>query len=195
MFVVGKQKEIVKFLWNWLQLWMMQWQMSSSSSLVELLDSPWTISRSDVKEIIMRGQFYKVSLSNWPLTDNKVTTILSIRIMKSFWRDRLVTPSLSWVYTSGFRMRLLHCVAIVYNLPWFCSIKISCKKLQCNVENSCRNRMCKCTLSKQIFWSATVLYENSYNFGWWCNSKGVLSKGHRAYVVNSKSICELLTLY
>jgi len=50
---------------------------------------------------------------------------------------------LSWVYTSSFRMRLPHCVAIFYNLPWFCSIKVSYKKLQCNVENACGNRMCK----------------------------------------------------
>ncbi len=29
----------------------------------------------------------------------------------------------------------------------------------------------------------------------WRHSRGVLSRGHRAYVVNSKSNCELLTLY
>jgi len=48
---------------------------------------------------------------------------------------------------------------------------------------------------KQFFSFSTVLYENSYNFGEWHHSRGVLSRGHRAYVVNSKFVCELLTLY
>ncbi len=48
---------------------------------------------------------------------------------------------------------------------------------------------------KQTFWSPAVLYDNSYNLGWWRHSRGVLSRRHRAYVLNSKSICELLTLY
>ncbi len=30
---------------------------------------------------------------------------------------------------------------------------------------------------------------------WWRHSRGGLSRGHRAYVVNSKSFCELLSLY
>ncbi len=45
------------------------------------------------------------------------------------------------VYTSGFRMRFLHCVAISYYLPRFCSIKVSNKRLQCNEENECRNQV------------------------------------------------------
>ncbi len=49
--------------------------------------------------------------------------------------------------------------------------------------------------SKQTFSFSNVLYKNSYNFGWWRHSRGVLSRGHRAYVVNSKSFCELLSLY
>jgi hypothetical protein len=40
-------------------------------------------------------------------------------------------------------MCLPRCVAIFYNLSWFCSIKVSNKKLQCNAENACGNRMCK----------------------------------------------------
>jgi len=50
---------------------------------------------------------------------------------------------LSLVYTSGFRMRLPHCVAIFYKLPWFCSTKVSYEKSQLNAENACGNRMCK----------------------------------------------------
>jgi len=60
------------------------------------------------------------------------------------------TQRQSLVYTSGFRMCLLHCIAIFYNLTWFCSIKVSKIKLQCNVEKTCRNRVCKCTLSKEM---------------------------------------------
>jgi len=52
---------------------------------------------------------------------------------------------LTWlVYTSDFRMRLPHYVAIFYNLPWFCSIKVSNKKSQPNAVNACGNRMYKC---------------------------------------------------
>ncbi len=40
-------------------------------------------------------------------------------------------------------MRLPHCSGIFYNLPWFCLIKVSNKKLQHNAENACKNRMCK----------------------------------------------------
>jgi hypothetical protein len=53
----------------------------------------------------------------------------------------------SWVYTSGFPMHLPHCVAVFYNLPWFCSIEVNYKKLQFNAENACGNRMCKKALS------------------------------------------------
>jgi len=40
-------------------------------------------------------------------------------------------------------MHLPHCVAIFYNLPWFCSIKVSNKKLQHNSEKAWGNWMCK----------------------------------------------------
>jgi len=53
------------------------------------------------------------------------------------------TYQLRRIYTSSFRMRFPHCVAIFYNLPWFCSIKVSYKKSQRNVVNACGNRMCK----------------------------------------------------
>ncbi len=49
------------------------------------------------------------------------------------------TYALSWVYTSDFRMRWPHYVAIFYNIPWFCSIKVSYKKLQRNAETGCVN--------------------------------------------------------
>ncbi len=45
-------------------------------------------------------------------------------------------------------MRLPHCVAIFYNLPWFCSIN---KKLQRNAENACGNRMCKRVFCYTLF--------------------------------------------
>ncbi len=67
---------------------------------------------------------------------------------------------LSWVYTSGFCLRLPHCFAILYNLPWFCSIKVSNKKLQHNAENACGNRMCKHAL-KLIFFNV------SKSLVWW----------------------------
>jgi len=47
-------------------------------------------------------------------------------------------------YTSGFRLRLSYFIAIFYYLPWFCSIKVCHKKLQCNAENAWGNWMCKC---------------------------------------------------
>ncbi len=59
------------------------------------------------------------------------------------------TYTLSWVYTSDFRMRLPHYVVIFYNIPWFCSIKVSNKKLRHNAENACGNRMCKRAFDNQ----------------------------------------------
>jgi hypothetical protein len=44
----------------------------------------------------------------------------------------------SKAYTSGFHMRLPHCVAIFYNLPWFYLIKVSSKKSQRNSEKRMR---------------------------------------------------------
>jgi len=57
---------------------------------------------------------------------------------------------LSWIYTSSLRMRLPHCFPIFYNLAWFCSIKVSNKKLQCNAENACGNQMCKRAFNQGI---------------------------------------------
>jgi len=34
-----------------------------------------------------------------------------------------------------------------YSLPWFCSIKVSNKKSQCDVENACGKWMCKRALT------------------------------------------------
>jgi len=48
-------------------------------------------------------------------------------------------------------MLLLHCIAIFYNLPWFCSIKVSNKKWQLNAENACGNWMCKRAFKEQRF--------------------------------------------
>jgi hypothetical protein len=63
--------------------------------------------------------------------------------------------TLSLVYTSGFRMRLPHCVAIFYKLPWFCSTKVSYEKSQRNAENACGNRMCKWGFNMWLFKKAT----------------------------------------
>jgi hypothetical protein len=54
------------------------------------------------------------------------------------------------------RIRLPHCVAIFYNLPWFSLIKVSNKKSQRNAENACGNRMCKRVL--------TLLYANKVSY-------------------------------
>jgi len=55
----------------------------------------------------------------------------------------MTTTLLRRVYTSGFRMRFPHCIAIFYYLPWLSKIKVSYKKLQRNAVNACGNRMCK----------------------------------------------------
>jgi len=47
------------------------------------------------------------------------------------------------VYTSGFCMCLLHCVAIFYYLPWLMKTKVKYRKSQRNAENAWGNRMCK----------------------------------------------------
>jgi len=52
-------------------------------------------------------------------------------------------------------MHLPHCVTIFYNVPWFCSIKVSNKKLQCNAENACGNRMCERTFTGQYKFFST----------------------------------------
>jgi len=57
---------------------------------------------------------------------------------------------LNWVYTSGFRMCLPNCIVIFHNLPWFCSIRVSNKKLQRNAVNPCENRMCKRALNVNL---------------------------------------------
>jgi len=51
------------------------------------------------------------------------------------------------------------------DLPWFCSIKVRNKKLQCNAENACGNRMCKYALSnvqcRQFFCPRNVKTTNN----------------------------------
>jgi hypothetical protein len=44
------------------------------------------------------------------------------------------------------RFNVIASIDIIYNLPWFCSIKVSYKKSQRNAENACGNRMCKLSL-------------------------------------------------
>jgi hypothetical protein len=73
--------------------------------------------------------------------DNRLKNFfLSKRKMKQILKA-VIFETLSWVYTYGFRMCLVHCVAIFCNLPWYYSSKVSNKKLQRNAENACRNRM------------------------------------------------------
>jgi len=57
-------------------------------------------------------------------------------------------------------MRLPNCVAIYYNLPWFCSIKVSNKKLQRNAENACENQICKRALTLSDAIGKPVLNRN-----------------------------------
>jgi len=85
-----------------------------------------------------------VLLKHW----NK--TFLIILQMKDFpmnqsWNSN-AKQALRRVYTSSFRMRFPHCVAIFYNLPWLSKTKISNNKLQRNAVNTCGNRMCKLSL-------------------------------------------------
>jgi len=64
-------------------------------------------------------------------------------------------------------MRLLLCVVIFYYLPWFCSIKVSNKKLQHHAEKACGNRMCKRAFKKDALnfkEKNTELYINKANF-------------------------------
>jgi len=76
-----------------------------------------------------------------------VLNIVDMQIHFNLYLSHRLVIFSSWVYTSGFRMRLPHCIAIFYNLPWFCSIKVSIKKLQSNAENACGNRVCKCAFN------------------------------------------------
>jgi len=60
------------------------------------------------------------------------------------------------IYTSSFCMCFPYCVAIFYYLPWLCKTKVSYKKLQLNVVNAFRNRMCKLSLSLKYFFVKCV---------------------------------------
>jgi len=72
-----------------------------------------------------------------------------------------IRVALSWVYTSGFWMRLLHCFAIFNNLPWFCSIKVSyknCNAMQkMHAETGCVNAPLNCIMKYLDFWNQKML--------------------------------------
>jgi len=55
--------------------------------------------------------------------------------------------ALRLVYTSGFRMRFPHCVAIFHKLPCLSETKVFYKKLQRSAVNACGNWMCKLSFS------------------------------------------------
>jgi len=83
------------------------------------------------------------------------------------------------VYTSGFHMRFLHCVAIFDNLPWLSKTKVSYKKLQRNAVNKFGNRMCKLSFSKLllIFISLNLLFSYIiFKFDWRFLSKNIFMK-------------------
>ncbi len=89
----------------------------------------------------------------------------------------------------------------VINIVVWGNIRSFIKKAE-NLLTGCLNtpsvnvtREIGCLKRKHFFLFATVLYENSYKFGWWCHSRGVSSKRQRVYVVNSKSISEFRTLH
>ncbi len=69
------------------------------------------------------------------------------------------------IYTSGFRMNFLHCVAIFYYLPWLSKTKVIYKKSQYNSVNACGNWMRKLSftsiLGSSIAWA---LYVDIVNF-------------------------------
>ncbi len=62
-----------------------------------------------------------------------------------------LSSTLRRIYTSGFHIRFLHWVAIFIYLPWLSKTKVSNIKLQYNVVNACRNRMCKLVFSSVRF--------------------------------------------
>jgi len=77
----------------------------------------------------------------------ELSLYVALKTQKHYWvnekDEETLNLALSWVYTSSFRMHLLHCVAIFYKIPWFCSTMVIYEKLQCNAEKACGNRMCK----------------------------------------------------
>jgi len=66
-------------------------------------------------------------------------------------------------------MRLPHCIAIFYKLPWFCSTKVNYEKSQRNAENACGNRMCKqglrhkVSIEERIFSRKSCLNSSNFN--------------------------------
>jgi len=61
---------------------------------------------------------------------------------------KLFQPLKQYVFKAEFTHTVSACVYRIalrffYSIPWFCSIKVSNKKLQCNAENACGNQMCK----------------------------------------------------
>jgi len=130
------------------------WHWSRSGTSVRVTHSwqpaagrwrPWTGRRSITPATRPR---WRTWVACWP----RYTTTSPL------WTDWKTLSSLSdddfkeaeYVYTSGFRMRFPHCVAIFYYLPWLNNTKVSYKKLQRNRENACGNRMCKCALKAEL---------------------------------------------
>jgi len=99
------------------------------------------------------------------------------------------------IYTSGFRMHFLHCVAIFYYLPWLSKTKVIYKKLQQNSVN-CGNWMCKLSFTSILGSSiASVLYVDIINFKE-CKAKQNLDWALRNYArssSNMRSVSPLLS--
>jgi len=55
---------------------------------------------------------------------------------------------------------------IFYNLPWFCSIKVSYKKSQRNSENARGNRMCKLSLTPHSKRPIFFIFFNEFEEIW-----------------------------
>ncbi len=70
-------------------------------------------------------------------------------------------------------MHFPHYVANFYYLPWFCSIKVSNKKLHRNAVNACGNGMCKLSLRIQYkvsqFYPSHSTIECDLNSHWHFN--------------------------
>jgi len=97
----------------------------------------------------IRAYFWSPYLSH--ITRSTCTKIfLKLNLLDWIGSYSNISP-LSLVYTSGFHMRLPHCIVIFHNLPWLSKTKVIYKKLQHNAVNAYGNRMCKQGFNYELF--------------------------------------------
>jgi len=114
--------------------------------------------------------------SNWDDNKNKSVNIV---LKFSDWKKLLCNVIMCLIFVCIFKTKFTSLIKLslhirfphafttlrcnfFYNISWFCSIKVRNKKFQCNVENACRNRMCKQAFS----WSKIFAGVNSINIFW-----------------------------